>query len=58
MIEAMSQGSVRGKALLETQTPEAREKIGQAIFEGARSFLKNGRIAVPMPAVLARAHKP
>ncbi|MCH7478766.1 MAG: class I SAM-dependent methyltransferase [SAR324 cluster bacterium] len=58
VIEAMSKGSVRGKALLETQTPEAREKIGQAIFEGARAFLKNGRIAVPMPAVLARAHKP
>jgi hypothetical protein len=43
--------------ILALQTAGARERIHQAIVEGATRFEKAGRIEIAMPAVLASAHK-
>ncbi|HET8647664.1 MAG TPA: methyltransferase type 11, partial [Vicinamibacteria bacterium] len=50
--------AVRMQMILALQTAEARERIHQAIIEGTSRFEKAGRIEIPMPAVLASAHKP
>lgn len=48
----------RTLAVLHAQTPEAREKIKQALLEGASRFEKDGAIEIPRPAVMASARKP
>ena len=55
--DAIYNGGVRIKATLRAQTAEARAAIREAVCEGARGFLRNGMIELPMPAVLASAAK-
>jgi hypothetical protein len=42
---------------VESQPDTARQDIDQAILDGAREFERDGRIEIPMPAVLVRARK-
>jgi SAM-dependent methyltransferase len=50
--------AVRGRMLIELQTPEVRERIYNALRDGARQFEQNGRLEIPWPAVLVTARKP
>lgn len=50
--------AVRGRMLIELQTAEVRERIYNAIRDGARQFEHNGQLDIPWPAVLATARKP
>lgn len=50
--------AVRMEMLLNLQAPEAREKVHQAIIEGATQLNNGERIEIPMPALLASARKP
>jgi SAM-dependent methyltransferase len=50
--------AVRGRMLIELQTPEVRERIYHALRDGARQFEQNGQLEIPWPAVLAVARKP
>jgi SAM-dependent methyltransferase len=52
---AIYNGGVRIKAMLKAQTDEARAAIREAVCQGARRFLCNGAVELPMPAVLASA---
>lgn len=56
--EVMREGTVRTRALLAGQTPEALAAIRAAVVEAARPYAKDGGIELPMPAVLATAIKP
>lgn len=56
--ETIYKGMVRARVPLEAQSKAVRGKIDRAIAESARHFEKNGRIEIPMPALLNRAHKP
>jgi ubiquinone/menaquinone biosynthesis C-methylase UbiE len=47
----------RMQMVLALQTADARERIHQAIVEGATSFAKGGGLEIAMPALLASAHK-
>ncbi len=58
LFEAMKGGTVRTAGLLRGQTPEALNAIRMAMRDAARAYEKNGRIELPMPAVLASAMKP
>ena len=51
-------GMVRTRVPLEAQSEAVRGRIDRAIAESARRFEKNGRIEIPMPALLNRARKP
>ena len=53
LCDAFLQGAVRTAALLRAQSPEAMEKIRQAIREGAASYRKADGIELPMAAVLS-----
>ena len=44
--------------LLSLQTQEQRERIEQAITEGARAYAVGGRVEIPAPMTLAVAQKP
>ena len=50
--------TARLSPLLSLQTPEQRERIEQAITEGARAYGVGGRVAIPAPMTLAVARKP
>jgi SAM-dependent methyltransferase len=54
----LTYSAVRLEMLLSRQTAQARERIHQAIVEGAGRFRAGGKIEIPMPAVLATAAKP
>ena len=58
VLDVIYKSIVRTRALLEGQRPEAREKIEQAILEGAESHRKDREIVLTMPAVMASARKP
>ncbi len=58
VLDVIYKSIVRTRALLEGQPPEAREKIEQAILEGAESYRKDGEIVLTMPAAMASARKP
>jgi ubiquinone/menaquinone biosynthesis C-methylase UbiE len=52
-------GTARTGALLRRQEPEARAKIERAVTEAARAFTDaDGKVTIPMPAVLASGTKP
>ena len=53
LFEAFLHGAVRTAALLRAQTPQAVEKIRQAITEGAEAYRKGAMIELPMAAVLS-----
>jgi SAM-dependent methyltransferase len=50
--------AVRMVMILERQAATARDRIHQAIIEGASRLERAGRIEIAMPAVLASASKP
>lgn len=50
--------TVRAPMLLRLQTEEARKRIHAAIVDGARRFETDGRIELPMPAVMGVGVKP
>ena len=50
--------AVRGRMLIELQTPEVSERIYNAIRDGDRQFEHNGQLDIPCPAGLATARKP
>jgi hypothetical protein len=58
VFEAFYQGTVRTQALLRAQTPGKLATIRSAVREAASRFAGDGRVQIPMPAVLAAAAKP
>jgi hypothetical protein len=58
-LDAMQHGTVRTRALLRAQMPEALAAIGAAVREAATAYADpTGGIVLPMPAVLASATRP
>ena len=58
LFDAMQHGTVRTRALLRAQTPEALAAIGTALREAAWAYERDGALELPMPAVLAAGTKP
>ena len=58
LFDAMQHGTVRTRALLQTQTPAALAAIGAAVREAAAVYARPAGLELPMPAVLASATKP
>lgn len=50
--------TVRTMALFRLQTPEVQTRIREAILDGAKSYSSDGRLRIPCPAMLHKAHKP
>ena len=55
LLDLIYKSTVRTPMLLEAQTPEARERIHEAIREGAEKYRGEEGIAIPIPAVVATA---
>jgi SAM-dependent methyltransferase len=55
--DAMTEGTVRTRALLRAQTPEALATIRRAVVEGVTRYRTADGVQIPMPAVLATAVK-
>lgn len=58
LFDAMSRGTVRTGGMLRAQTPEVLAAIYSSVISALRQYEQDGRIVVPMPAVLASAFKP
>ncbi len=58
VLDVIYKSIVRTRALLEAQTPEAKEKTDAAILEGAKKREKDGEIELTIPAAMAWARKP
>lgn len=58
LFHAMAAGTVRTGGMLRAQTREALSAINQSVVSALRAHEKDGRIMLPMPAVLASALKP
>jgi SAM-dependent methyltransferase len=56
--EAFIKGSARTGGLLNAQTPSALGQIRAAIEQRITSFERNGKLEIPMPALVASACKP
>jgi SAM-dependent methyltransferase len=54
---ALTRCAVRLEIMIELQTSPARERIRQAIVEGAEKFRTGAQLTIPMPAVLASGVK-
>lgn len=58
-IEGVERSTVRTAALLRAQSPEAYSKIRAAVEQRGRAYQRDdGRIELPMPAILTSAKKP
>jgi SAM-dependent methyltransferase len=58
-LDGLRGGSVRMKALLAGQTPEALADIYDAVYEATRQYATpDGAVSVPMPALVGWARKP
>lgn len=55
---ALTRCAVRLQMMIELQEARARERIRQAILEGAEKFRAGALLEIPMPAVLASGVKP
>ena len=55
--EAILYGTVRTGGLLKRQPPERLAKIRDAICTAAKTYIKNNKVVLPMPAHLAWATK-
>ncbi len=53
VFDAVSRGGVRTAAMLRAQAAPALARIGRAVIEELRRYAREGRLDVPMPAVLA-----
>jgi ubiquinone/menaquinone biosynthesis C-methylase UbiE len=58
LFDAFFEGTVRSGALLRAQSSDALPAIRYAIEQAAKPYEKDGRVLLPMPAVLASAVKP
>jgi SAM-dependent methyltransferase len=58
LLEVFEEGTVRTRALLKGQTPEAMQAVRAAVHEAAQAFAADGGLDIPMPAVLSSATKP
>jgi len=58
LLDLIYKSTVRTPMLLEAQTPEARQKIHEAILAGAAKDSVRDGIASTMPAVMVTAIKP
>jgi SAM-dependent methyltransferase len=58
LLRAFEEGSVRTRALIRGQRPEALAAIRTAVSARARKYTTERAIEIPMPAVLAAAEKP
>jgi SAM-dependent methyltransferase len=58
LFRIMLDGTVRTAALLRAQGPEALTAIRAAILAGTAAHRRNGRVELPMPAILAAGRKP
>ncbi len=54
---AMAEGTVRTRALLRAQTPEALASIRAAVVEGAHAYQSADGLDIPMPALLGSGLK-
>jgi SAM-dependent methyltransferase len=57
VLDLLNKGTVRLPMILAAQTPAARERIHEAILEGAQAFAREGAIELNFPALLATAAK-
>jgi ubiquinone/menaquinone biosynthesis C-methylase UbiE len=57
LFHAMCEGTVRTGGMLQAQTRESLSVIYQSIASALRQYEKDGKIVLPMPAVLASALK-
>jgi SAM-dependent methyltransferase len=57
VLDLLNKGTVRLPMLLAAQTPAARERIHEAILEGAQAYAREGAIELNFPALLATAVK-
>jgi len=57
VFDALLEGGVRSRALLEAQTPDAYQKIRCAAIERARDFATGKGIEIPRPALIAVGRK-
>ncbi|HEU0072542.1 MAG TPA: class I SAM-dependent methyltransferase [Dehalococcoidia bacterium] len=58
LLEVFEEGTVRTRALLKGQTPEAMQAVRAAVHEAAQAFATPDGLDIPMPAVLSSATKP
>jgi SAM-dependent methyltransferase len=58
LFDAMSGGTVRTAGLLRAQSPEALERIREAVIAAALDYQTRKGVELPMPAILASAGKP
>jgi SAM-dependent methyltransferase len=58
VFDALSRGGVRTAAVLRAQTPEALDRIRQAVAVSIEQYAHGATFNVPMPALLASAQKP
>ena len=58
IIELIYKSVVRAPMVLEAQTPEARERIHEAIITGAEEFRSGSKIEMAFPAMMTIATKP
>jgi SAM-dependent methyltransferase len=58
LLQVFEEGTVRTRALLKGQTPQAIEAVRAAVHEAAQAFAVAGGLDIPMPAVLSSATKP
>ena len=58
LFETFLYGAVRTGALLQAQTPEALAAIRQAVRDDVMPYSEEGRILLPMAAVLSSAERP
>jgi len=58
LLEVFEEGTVRTRALLKGQTPDAMQAIRAAVHDAARAFATPNGLDIPMPAVLSSGVKP
>ena len=58
VLDALLEGGVRSRKLLEAQTPGAFEKIKSAAIDRAKDFATADGFAIPRPALVATGTKP
>ncbi|MCG8692996.1 MAG: class I SAM-dependent methyltransferase [Minwuiales bacterium] len=57
LVEGLAGATVRTRALIEAQTPDARAKIYAEILQRGKAMAKDGVLTLSMPAVLASARR-
>jgi len=58
LLKVFEEGTVRTRALLKGQTPEAMQAIRDAVHAAAQAFATANGLDIPMPAVLSSGLKP